>query len=92
MTIENTRFRTTRTDEEGHADTITCRLNEEERKLLEYLKDLIHEDKDSSAIKDLALVVAANVLKDPGTQAVLELGTGNLKRGWRVGRLRKNDI
>lgn len=51
----------TRYHEEKRADTFTVRVNEEERKMIEELKELMNVKQDSKALK-VAAKVGLNVL------------------------------
>ena len=59
---------------------------------MEQLKDALHEDKNSTALKQAALLIAPIVLFDDKIKAVVDLAVANLRRGWRTGRLRKGDL
>ena len=88
--IENEPFR--KYNEGQSRDTFTVAFNTEERKILETIKDALHEDKDSTALKQAALYIATIVLHDQKTKGIVDLACANLRRGWRTGRLRKADI
>jgi len=73
-------------------DTFTVALNAEERTMLEAIKDALHEDKDSTALKQAGLYIATIVLHDDKIKRVSDLAVANYRRGYRTGRLRKIDI
>ncbi|MFH1134079.1 MAG: hypothetical protein V1735_06315 [Nanoarchaeota archaeon] len=92
MTIEQPPFVRQSLDEEERQDVFTVKLNAEERKLLEQIKDALHEPKDSTAIKQAAFEAGAKVLFDPVTHALCDLCVGNYKRARRVGKERDVDV
>jgi len=67
-------------------------MTEEEREQLEKIKDALHEDKDSTAMKQAALKVAAILLFDDKMRQVVEIAVANYRRAHRTGRLRKVDL
>jgi len=90
MPIEQAPFRKYHLKESR--DTFTVAINKEERVILEKLKDVLHEDKDSTSIKQAALYVSTIVLFDDKTRLLLDLAVANYRRALRTGRLRQGDI
>ena len=56
MSLEQEPFR--KYNVEKSADTFTVRLNEDERKILNEMKALLRQPKDSTALKNLAMIGA----------------------------------
>jgi hypothetical protein len=83
MNIEKQPFR--RYHEKKKDDTFTVKLNPEERADFEKLKYIIQQEKDSTAIKQLALEIAAKVLHEEKTKAVLGVALNNYRRNKRMG-------
>ena len=69
MTLEQKPFR--RYNEEKKADTFTVRMNTEERKQLEELKEDLNIKSDSKAMKVAALTIGRNVLHHTFTRPLL---------------------
>lgn len=65
-------------------DTFTIRLSDQERAWLDQVKKIIHQEKDSTAIKQLARL-GAEVLQDKKTQASLEILLNNYRKNKRLG-------
>ena len=84
MPIENQPFVRTKLDEEQRSDTFTIKLNAEERKWLEEMKQIIEQEKDSTAIKQLAYI-GAKVLLEPKTTYILETIFDNKRKNKRLG-------
>lgn len=82
MVIEQESFRKYNLDKQ--VDSFTVRLNEEERAELEKMKKIIQQEKDSTAIKQLAKV-GTKVILDPQTMQILDTITGNKRRNKRLG-------
>lgn len=82
MVIKQEAFR--RYNEEKKDDTFTVKFNELERKEFNEFKKLIHQEKDSTAIKQLCWM-GAKVLLDEKTKAVLEVVLNNYRRNKRLG-------
>lgn len=70
MTIEKTPFRATH--EEKVRDSFTVNLNKVEREMLEKGKELIHNYKDSTAIKKLAWI-GLNEIQSDKMQGILSI-------------------
>jgi len=66
------------------ADTFTVKLNVEERARLEELKKVLQQEKDSTALKQLA-EIGAEVLLSSQTQCVLLKVLNNYRRNKRLG-------
>lgn len=90
MVIEQKPFRKYKEGESR--DTFTVALNKAEREQLEKIKDVLHEPKDGTALKQAGLYAGAIVLFDDKFKEVLNLAVGNLRRAMRTGRLRKVDL
>lgn len=65
-------------------DTFNVRLSKEEREKFEEWKYLIQQEKDSTAIKQLA-EIGANVLQEKKTKAILDIILNNYRRNKRLG-------
>lgn len=70
MGIEQVPFRKYKLGEK--ADTFTVRLNEEERKLLEELKEDLNINSDSKALKVSGLIIGRNVLHSTFGRSLLK--------------------
>lgn len=70
--------------EEKQADSFAVRLNEEERKLLEDVKQILQQEKDSTAIKQ-CLLIAAEVIHDKKNTVLLEIVLNNYRKNKRLG-------
>lgn len=70
--------------EKKKADTFTVKLNPQERARLEELKKILQQEKDSTALKQLA-EIGAEVLLSPQTKAVLGVVLNNYRRNKRLG-------
>ncbi len=78
-------FRKYRLDEENkRIDSLTIRLNREERLQLEEDKKIIQQSKDSTAIKQLARI-GSQVIHDKKTAEILSIVQGNKRRNKRLG-------
>ena len=82
MVIEKTPFR--RVHEEKQQDTLTVKLNSEERKVLDEAKGVIEQPKDSTALKQLAWI-GAKVIQGSQTGYVLETVFKNKRKNRRTG-------
>jgi hypothetical protein len=80
--IEKQAFR--RYHENKVRDSFTMNLNEEEREILEKCKLLIQQDKDSTAMKQLALI-GAKEIQSPKTSAILDIVFNNKRKNKRTG-------
>lgn len=70
--------------EKKKADTFTVKLNKEERILFEKLKYHLQQSKDSTAIKQLGLVLGAKVLLDNKMEAILKVVLNNYRKNKRL--------
>lgn len=70
--------------EEKKIDSFTVRLNAQERELFEKLKYVIQQEKDSTAIKQLALGIT-NVILDEKIKGILSIVLNNYRRNKRLG-------
>jgi hypothetical protein len=80
-------FTRVRLDEEREKDKgiqITVWLNEEEQLILSNARRLLHQPKNATALKMLA-VIGANILNDPKTRQILEYVWKNLEKNKRTG-------
>lgn len=73
-----------RRDFEKKKDTFNIHLNAEERQKLEEMKYLLQQEKDSTAMKQLA-EIGSKVLLDEKTKAVLGIVLNNYRRNKRLG-------
>lgn len=65
-------------------DSFTINLNEEERKDFEELKKILEQEKDATAMKQLASI-GAKTLLDPKVGLVLEVVFKNKRKNKRLG-------
>lgn len=82
MSIEKKPF--VRYNEEKKTDSFTCKLNEQERKVLEECKQIIQQTKDSTALKQLAWL-GAEVILDKKTATLLDIVFNNKRKNSRLG-------
>lgn len=82
MTIEQEPFQ--RYHEEKKVDSFTVKLNESERKVLEECKQLIEQTKDSTALKQMA-IVGAKVILSTETREILDILLNNRRKNKRLG-------
>ncbi len=82
MTIKQEPFK--KYHEEKQADSFTVRLNPEERKILNECKYILQQEKDSTAIKQLAEIVS-KVLQEQKVKQILELVMNNYRKNKRLG-------
>jgi len=73
-----------RKDEEISADVITVKINAEERAMLEEMKKILEQDKDSTALKQLA-TMGAKVLLSPEIGYILQTVFANKRKNRRLG-------
>lgn len=81
-------FTTKRTEEERAKDTtevFTIRLNKEERAILDQAKVILQQEKDTTALKQLARIGYEFVLQDRKTALILDLVLNNKRRNQRTG-------
>jgi len=71
-------------NEKERPDTFTVRLNKEERALFEDVKEILEQEKDSTAIKQCFLI-AANVLHEKKIKGLLEIIYSNKRKNKRLG-------
>jgi len=72
-------------NEEKQVDSFTIRLNPEERKLFEECKYIIQQEKDSTAMKQLSLLIASKVIHDEKIKGFLGVVLGNYRKNKRLG-------
>lgn len=82
MTIEKQPF--VRYNEEKKEDTFTVKFNEEEREFFERCKKIIEQEKDSTALKQLAWI-GAKVLHEEKTGYILGVVFANKRKNKRLG-------
>lgn len=85
--IEGEHFRLKRNQEEREKDegkVFTIRLNAEERKNLIYAQNVLQQEKDSTALKQLAMF-GLYVLHDRSTAYVLGVLNDNIRKNKRLG-------
>lgn len=80
--IQEVKFK--RKAEDVSADVITCKVNEDERRILDEVKKLIRQDKDSTALKQMAWV-GAKVLQESKTSFIISLLFENKRKNKRMG-------
>jgi len=86
MSIKRQPFR--QYNEEKKDDTFTVRLGEDfSREDLELGKKILEQEKDSSALKQLAMIGLANVLHDTKTKTLLAIVFKNKRNNKRHGRI-----
>lgn len=81
-------FESKRTEEERANDkyeVFTIRLNKEERDILNKAKIVLQQEKDSTAIKQLAMIGYTFVLQDKKTLFILDYILNNKRRNQRLG-------
>lgn len=71
-------------EEKKKPDTITVKFNADERKLLEQMKLIIEQPKDSTALKQLAVFGAKVILSD-STSYLLDTCFKNRSKNSRLG-------
>ena len=71
-------------DEEERADTFTVKLNAEERKRLEEAKKILHQKKNSTALKQLA-EIGYKYVTSPLNAEILETLFKNKRKNQRLG-------
>lgn len=84
MGLENPPFTRMTLGDQPKVDSFTVRLNEDERAMLERAKKVLEQPKDSTAMKQLA-VLGAIVLHDGLTGKILETVFINKRRNKRTG-------
>jgi hypothetical protein len=88
MSLVKPAFTKQRTDEEQANDkyeVFTVRMNKTEYAQLQEAKRLLMQEKDSTALKQLAELGASFVLHDPKTRLVLETVINNRRKNERLG-------
>lgn len=81
-------FESTRTEEERASDkfeVLPVRINPEERIILNKAKLILQQEKDSTALKQLALIGYEFVLQDQKTIKILDYIINNKRRNQRIG-------
>jgi len=73
-----------RYNEEKVADNFTVRLNAEERVALDEAKKILHQSKDSTAIKQLAMI-GTKTIQDQKMLQFLEVVLNNYRKNKRLG-------
>lgn len=84
MTIENVPFVAKTLEGDRKEEVISVKLNKEERLELEEAKRAIHQEKDSTALKQLARL-GLEVIRDKKIVAFLDIIQGNDRRNKRIG-------
>ena len=69
---------------ERDKDILKVRLNEQERATLKKCQEILEQPKQSTALKQLALI-GANVVQDKKTGLILEMIFDNKRRNKRLG-------
>jgi len=82
MVIKQTPFRKYNFDD--NKDTFTIKLNREERQDLDQWKFLLQQEKDSTAIKQLA-TIGAKVLLEDKVKLINEIVVNNYRKNKRAG-------
>ena len=73
-------------NENKESDTFTVKLNLQERRSLDDLKIIIRQNKDSTALKQLA-EIGAKVLLQDSTRAIIDTCLNNQRKNSRTGIL-----
>jgi hypothetical protein len=84
MPLEKEKFRLYELDKKKRQDVVSVKLNEKERLWLEHQKELLQQEKDATALKQLAMIGSKVILNTPAGeffQIVLE----NIRRNKRIG-------
>lgn len=84
MVLEKQPFTRYKLEGEERPDTFTVRLNKEERQRLNYVKKIIRQPKDSTAIKQV-FELGYDVIHDQKTVRILDLIFKNRKNNARLG-------
>ncbi len=87
MELEKPAFTSTRLEEERAKDkfeVISLKLNKEERKLLNTVKQMIQQSKDGTALKQ-CMKIASKVLLTSWTGAYTEVLLNNKRKNQRIG-------
>lgn len=71
-------------EDEKREDVFAIKLNEQERTLLEKMKSIIEQEKDSTAIKQLAWI-GSKVILEEKTSYLLETIFENKRKNKRIG-------
>lgn len=85
MTIEKEPFRRYTEGEKPKQDSFTIWLNEEERKELEYCKNIIQQPKDSTALKQLAHIGYLKLIGDHSFRWLLGQFSRNVYNNRKLG-------
>ncbi len=83
MSIKKEPFRRYNLDKS--ADAFTVRLNEEEREIFDKCKLILQQEKDSTAIKQLALEIGSKVIHDEKLKGFLSVVMNNYRKNKRLG-------
>lgn len=75
---------TVRSEVEHDQDVLKVRLNDEERAILKKCQEILEQPKQSTALKQLALI-GANVVQDEKTGKILEMIFDNKRKNKRTG-------
>lgn len=84
MVLENAPFVRSTLGDRPKEDTFTVKLNVEERKLLDAMKKVLEQPKDSTCLKQLAFI-GAKVLGEPKTDEILRVVFKNKRNNKRAG-------
>jgi hypothetical protein len=84
MSLEKKPFVRYTEGDEPKKDSFTVNLNEQERKDFEELKKILEQEKDATALKQLASI-GAKTLLDPKTALILETIFKNKRKNKRLG-------
>ena len=84
VVINNKPFTRYKLDGELRRDTFTCAINQDERALLERMKSVLEQEKDSTALKTLAWI-GAKVLQEEKMSYVLSVIYANKRKNKRIG-------
>lgn len=87
MVIEREAFETTETDEVRAAETwkvLSVKLNAEEIATLEEDARLLHQEKASTALKQLA-IIGSKVIRLPLVAALIGIPLNNIRKNRRIG-------
>lgn len=78
-------FEPKKLEEDRTDDVFTVRINKEERDVLNTAKTVLQQDKDSTALKQLAMIGYYFVLQDKKTLLILDYIINNKRRNQRNG-------
>lgn len=84
MSIEQKPFTRYKLDEEQRRDVVPVALNKLEREVLEACKEILEQEKDSTALKQLAWI-GSKVIQEEKIAYLLETIYANKRKNKRIG-------